>query len=291
MKWVCRALLIAFLGLSGSTQELAERRVAVPLIVTDSHYTPVSVTVESLVITDENMPVTGARLLRGSDLPVELGVLIDTSASERDRQADEIVKAVRQFVDAIIRGPEDRVFFVQFWAVSQLGEWLTKNQLQSYTMDKAHLGGGTALYDALFVACQKRMGQRDWRKPTRRVLLLISDGEDNLSHVKPEEAVSEALKAGVVIFTINNGGWNSQMKGKKTMDHWAQLTGGEAFSQIHGKEMPKTLSSVQAMIDTMYYLNYAPPDAAKSAVHKIEVKSAAKEKLKLSYPTKYLWNP
>jgi len=291
MKQLCKALLVAFLGVSGSAQELAAPRVAIPLIATDSRYASVIVNVESLLVTDQKIPVTGARLLRGAELPLELGVLIDTSSSQRDVQDRDIVKAVRQFADGIIRGPEDRVFFLQFWNILQFSNWLTKDQLRSYKMDKAQLGGGTALYDALFFACQKQMGRRDWRKPTRRVLLVISDGEDNQSHVKAGEALSEALKAGAVIFTINNEAWNSQMKGKQTMENLAQLTGGESFNQIHGKELPTTLASIQAMIDGMYYVSYVPPDAAKSAVHKIDVKLSSKEKLKLSYPTRYLWNP
>jgi hypothetical protein len=154
--------------------------------------------------------VSGHRGLRGLNLLED--ELSGGSGSPRSRRLEKL--GCRFFG----RVPEDRVFFLQFWNISQLGGWLTKDQLQSYRMDKTQPGGGTALYDALSVACQMRMGQRDWRKPTRRVLLLISDGEDKLSHVKPEEALSEALKAGAVIFTINNEAWNSQMKGKKTME-------------------------------------------------------------------------
>jgi Ca-activated chloride channel family protein len=291
MKQACKALLIALLVASGFAQESAPPKAAIPIIVTDSYQTPLSVTLESLVITDQKIPITGARLLRGSDLPVELGVLIDTSGSQRDAQDDDINKAARRFADAIIRRPEDRVFFLHFWSVPQVSEWLTKEQLQSYTMDKAQFGGGTALYDALFVACKKRMGPRDWRTPTRRVLLLISDGEDNLSHVTRDQAAAEALKAGAVIFTINNAGWNRPMVAEKTMDYWAKLTGGESFNQIHRKEMPNALASIQALMDGMYYLSYAPPDASKSSVHEVEVKPAPKEKFNLSYPTRYPWNP
>lgn len=287
MKQFCKAILLALLGLSGLAQESAAPRVAIPLIANGSHHRPISVTVESLVITDQKIPVTGASLLRGSDLPVELGVLIDTSNSQRNAHLDDILKAMTQFVDEIVRDPEDRVFFLKFEATSQATGWMKKEQLQTYTLS-IRIGGGTALYDALVMACKQRMGQRDWRKPTRRVLVLISDGEDNLSYATRDEAVSEALRAGAAIFTINTTSYNGAYRGEKIMEYWAQLTGGESFSRL--SSMPKVFASIKEAIEGMYYLSYVPPDASKSAVHEVEVKAAPKEKLKLSYANKYFWN-
>jgi Ca-activated chloride channel family protein len=184
---------------------------------------------ESLVITDQKTTVAGATLLRGADLPVELGVLIDVSNSQRDVHLDDIVKATRQFVDEIIRGPEDWVFFLQFADRSQATDWLRKDQLQRTTI-KLETGGGTALYEALAMACEQRMGPRDWSKPTRRVLLLISDGEDNASLVTRADAAAEAIKAGVVIFTINTGVSGKFSRGEKVMENLSTVIGGESFS-------------------------------------------------------------
>jgi Ca-activated chloride channel family protein len=290
VKQVCKAILLVFLGLSGVAQESPAPRVAIPLIANGSHHRPTSITVESLVITDQKTPVTGASLLRGADLPVELGILIDVSNSQRDAHLDDIVKAAKQFVDDIIRGPEDRVFFLTFDAMPQATAWLKKDQLQGTSVN-VRVGGGTALYDALATACKQRMGPRDWRKPTRRMLVLISDGEDNLSHITRDEAVSEALKAGAVIFTINTQSSGMSARGEKIMENWAKLTGGESFSRLSRGDLPKVLASIQELIDGIYYLSYAPPDASSNAVHEVEVKPAPKEKFELSYARKYLWNP
>ena len=288
MKQVCKAILFAFVGLSVLAQESAAPRVAIPLIANGSHHRPVSVTVESLVITDQKIPVTGASLLRGSDLPVELGVLIDASNSQRNAHLDDILKAMKPFVDEIVRGPEDRVFFLKFEATPQATGWLKKEQLQGTTV-KVAIGGGTALYDALAMACSQRLGPRDWHRPTRRILVLISDGEDNLSHITRDEATSEALRAGAVIFTIDTESSGMSNKGEKILENWAKLTGGKSFSRL--SSMPKVFASIQELMDGMYYLSYVPPDPSKTAVHEVEVKSAPKEKLELSYAKKYLWNP
>jgi VWFA-related protein len=286
VKQVCKAILLMFLGSSGWAQELSAPRVVIPLIANGSHHKPAGITVESLVITDQKTTVTGATLLRGADLPVELGVLIDVSKSQLDVHLDYILKETRLFVDEIIRGPEDRAFFLKFDARPQATEWLRKDQLQG-TTTKVEIGGGTALYDALAMACQQRMGPRDWSKPTRRVLLLISDGEDNLSHFTRADAASEAIKAGVVIFTINTDASGKLLRGEKVMENLSTLIGGESFSGTSRK----VFATIQESIDGMYYLSYVPPDASKSALHKIEVKPAAKEEFKLLYPRTYSWNP
>ena len=290
MKRVCQAILLAFLGLSGLAQESPAPKVAIPLIANGSHHTPTSVTIESLVITDQKTPVRGASLLRGAELPVELGLLIGASGSQRDAHLDDILKAAKQFVNETIRGPEDRAFFLKFETTPQATGWLNKEQLQGTTI-KVGIGGGTALYDALAMACKQRMGPRDWRKPTRRILVLISDGEDNLSHITRDEAASEALRSGVVIFTIDTDLSGMAYRGVKIMQNLAEVTGGESLSQVGKSDVPKVFANIKETMEGMYYLSYVPPDASKSAVHEVQVMPAPKEKFRLSYARKYLWNP
>lgn len=290
MKQVCKVILLAFLGSFGVAQESAAPRVAIPLIAIGSHHRPTSVTVESLVITDQKTPVTGASLLRGADLPVELGVLIDTSNSQREGLLGDILKATNRFIPETIRGPEDRVFLLNFESAPHATGWLKKEQLQTFAIP-IRIGGGTALYDALAMASKERMGPRDWRKPTRRVLVLITDGVDNLSYASRDEAVSEALRSGAVILTINTTNYNGVYRGEKIMEYWAKLTGGESFSRLSQQDVPKVFARIQELIDGMYYLSYVPPDAAKSTVHEIDVRPARKGKIELSYARKYFWNP
>jgi len=289
MKRICTAFLLAFGAWSGVAQESAAPKVAIPLLVSDSHHRPTSVTVESLVITDQKTLVTGASLVRGVDLPLELGVLIDASNSQRSADLNDILNAAKQFVGESIRGPEDRVFFLNFAATLQATEWLKREQLQSATV-KVRIGGGTALYDALVMACKERMGPRDWQKPTRRVLVLISDGEDNQSHVTRDQAVSEALRAGAVIFTIDTELSGPASGGGKVMQTLADVTGGESFRQVGTRNAPEVFATIKEMMDGMYYLRYVPPGTSKSAPHGVEVKWALKEKFKLSYAKEYLWN-
>jgi hypothetical protein len=121
--------------------------------------------------------------------------------------------------------------------------------------------------------------------------LLISDGEDNLSHVAGNEAASEALRAGAVLFTIYTGSSSMSSKGRQIMENFAKLTGGKSFSPVGRNDMRKVFASIQELIEGMYYLSYVPPDASKVAVHEVEVVLVPKEHFDLSYPRKYVWNP
>jgi hypothetical protein len=254
------------LGLSGVAQESTAPSVAIPIIARGSHHRPISVTVESLVITDQKTPISGASLLEGTNLPLELGVLIDTSNSQREGLLGEILKSMNRFIPDTLRGPQDRVFVLNFEATSQATGWLKKEQLQTFTIP-IRIGGGTALYDALVMAGKERMGPRDWRKPTRRMLVLVSDGEDNLSYATRDD------------------------RGEKIMEYWAKLTGGESFSRLSRSDIPKVFTNIKELIEGMHYLRYLPPDASKSAIHEVEVKPAPKEKFELSYARRYPWNP
>lgn len=289
MKLACQTILLAFLSVPGLAQDSVAPKVALPLLATDSHHRPTTIAVDSLVVTDEKIRVAGATLLRGTDLPLDLGIAIDESNSQREVHLDDFVSASKQLAVSLIRGPEDRVFFLTFDVSPHATGWLNKEQLER-TTPKVLVGGGTAVYDAVAVACQQRMGPPVWQKPARRVLLLISDGEDNQSHVSRDDAILEALKAGTVILTINPSN-AVPARGEDTLEKFSKLTGGESFSGFSRKDLPKVFSSIQELIDGMYYVTYVPPNPSKNALHEIEIKRASKEKFELSYPRKYFWNP
>lgn len=290
IKQAGRALLLLFLGLSATAQDSDIARVIIPLTASGSHNRPTTVSVESLVITDQRTKVSGASLLPGTDYPVELGVLIDTSDSQRSAHVDDIVKAMVQFLPEAIRGPEDRAFLMSFDATAHGTEWLTREQLQK-TSFHMRIGGATALYDAVVTACKQRMGTRDWRKPTRRALVLVGDGDDNMSHMTRDEALAEALRSGAMIFTVDTEVSDVSTKGEKTMEYLAKLTGGESFSHLGQQDIPKAFASIGERMNTMYFLTYVPPDASNGGTHEVEGKPAPRNKFDLSYARTYFWNP
>ncbi len=286
MRWAGTAILALLLGTLASAENGASPKVLIPLIVTDSHQRLVSgLTPASLLISEQKTLVTEVSLLHGADLPLELGLVIDTSSSaQNDGNFKEILGGAKDFVNDIVRGPEDRIFFLTFATKTEATGWLKKEQLGGVSLN-VKMGGGTALYDSVAIACRERMGARDWNKPTRRVLIVISD---NLSHITRDDAASEALKSGVVMFTLSTRMSGNRVRGERILEYWARVTGGEFFTSLTRKEIPKVFARIKEMSDGMYYASYVPP-ASNNRVHEIEVKPAPKGKLEVSYPRRYVW--
>jgi len=287
MERLCKACLLVFFAFPAFGQD-SSPRVIIPLIAFGVHHRPTTVSPQSLLITDQTIAVNGVDLLPGTNLPLELGVLIDTSNSRLSSDLGKTLKEMNHFVSETVRGPEDRMFLLTFDSTPQMTEWLDKDQLQK-TSVPVRVGGATALYDSLAIACQKRFGPRDWTRPTRRILLLISDGDDNQSLRTRGEAVSEALKSGAVIFTIDTLQTGIVSKGDKTMAYFAELTGGESFDALGSDDIPRVFTKIRELINGMYYVRYLPPSTTNGPLHEVEVKPASKEKLKLSYARKYFW--
>ena len=254
MRWGGTAILALLLGTLASAENGASPKVLIPLIVTDSHQRLVSgLTPASLLIGEQKTLVTEVSLLHGADLPLELGLVIDTSSSaQNDGNFKEILGGAKDFVNDIVRGPEDRIFFLTFATKTEATGWLKKEQLGGVSLN-VKMGGGTALYDSVAIACRERMGARDWNKPTRRVLIVISDGDDNLSHITRDDAASEALKSGVVMFTLSTRMSGNRVRGERILEYWARVTGGEFFTSLTRKEIPKVFARIKEMSDGMYY--------------------------------------
>src|SRR5437764_5984161 len=143
-----------------------------------------------------------------TDLPLRIGMLLDTSNSIRDRIKFEQEASV-SFLFSVLRRNKDEAFVMTFDDEPQI--------IQPFTSDTGALrdqimgtraGGGTAIYDAIYEACAKQLNHPprppgDQPDVVRRVMLLISDGEDNLSLHTRSEAIELAQRTSVVIYTIS----------------------------------------------------------------------------------------
>lgn len=289
------ALSVLLSGGLALAQGVTTPKVLIPLIVTDSHRRLVrDLAPESLIISEHKKQVADVSLLRAMDLPLELGLVLDTSTSEREGGAfEDIVKALKGFLGDVIRGPEDEFFLLRFAATAEATKWLKKDELVNLSFN-VKLGAGTALYDAIAMGCRERMGPRDWNKRTTRVLVVVSDGDDNLSHLTRDQAAWEALKSGTVVFTIDTRTLSASPghpgKGERTLAYLAEVSGGRSFTGFSRGDAPRVFAQTSQVMNSMFYATYIPPDWVKP-VHEIDVRSASKGKLEVSYPSKYLWVP
>jgi VWFA-related protein len=260
----------------------------VSLIVEDGHGVPVSGLAPSdLSILDNKKPPQSVVSLRtAKQMPLQLGLLIDTSSSQAGSDLYlPGLKAASAFVNQALIGPDDRAIIMTFSAATNASGFMDRDELRQFKVD-ATPGRGTALYDAVYFSCRQRM-KGDPVQTARRVLIVISDGEDNLSHVTPREAIAAALEGGTVIFAVSTDTARAgiETRGDRALEKFASETGGRAFLELSPKDLPKVFAQIEADIEHMYSVTYVPAESGKpGSFQPIEVKPTSNKKLKARAP-------
>ena len=150
-------------------------------------------------------------------LPLRVGLLIDASNSVRDRFRFEQDAAV-EFLHQIVRPKSDQAFVIGFDSLSDLTQDYTDNtDALAHGVRVLRPGGGTALHDAVFQASEK-LAKAPVRGPSRRAIILLSDGDDNQSRHTREEAIEAALRAEVIIYVISTNITGCGQEGRQGAD-------------------------------------------------------------------------
>jgi hypothetical protein len=134
------------------------------------------------------------------------------------------------------------------------------------------------------------MGAPDLNQVTRRILVILSDGDDNSSYVNMKQTTSDVVASGVVMFTLATQTGDPADRGQRILQSFAAATGGEFF-KLKRNETPKIFEDLREAIQGMYYVRYEAPPSSGNNVHEVEIKPAPKQKLALSYPRTYLATP
>jgi len=194
---------------------------------------------------------------RETDLPLRIGMLIDTSNSIRDRLHFEQEAAV-DFLNAVLRPGKDLAFVESFDLEPQF--------IQDYTDDMEKLsnaiqglqaGGVTSLFDAVFLACKEKLYIFPPPEPyLRRVIIVISDGQDNQSVRTREEALSMARHAEVTIYTISTNRSGAEGRGDKVLARLAEVTGGHAFVPFEPGDLAANFQEIARELRSQYSLAY-----------------------------------
>jgi VWFA-related protein len=187
-------------------------------------------------------------------------LLIDASSSVRDRFKFEQEAAI-EFLNQTVRKRYDLAFVVGFDATPEV--------TQDFTDDTAKLdqgvrelrpGGGTALYDALYYACRDKLLKETQNGPTRRAIILLSDGDDNQSHVTREEAIEMAQRAEAIVYSISTNVSGTKGPGDKVLERIADATGGRAFFPFQIREVANAFAEIQDELRSQYAVSYKPAD-------------------------------
>ena len=210
-------------------------------------------------VIDDKKPADQIRSFRSeTDLPLQVGLLIDASNSVRDRFKFEQEAAI-EFLNSIIRPHYDKAFVIGFDVVPDVTQDFTDNtEYLSRGVRALRAGGGTAMYDALYFSCRDKLLKEEQAGPVRRAIILLSDGDDNLSHVTREEAIEMAQRAEVIVYTISTNISGMKGKGDKVLERIADATGGRAFFPFQIRDVSDAFSSIQDELRSQYAMSYKP---------------------------------
>ena len=195
-----------------------------------------------------------------TDLPLQVGLLIDTSESVTGRFKFEQEAAI-DFLKETIRRKRDRAFVIGFD--------LTPKVTQDFTDDTENLSVGirtlrpsslTAMYDALYYACREKLLKQTQAGPVRRVIILLSDGNDNASSVAREKAIEMAQRAEVSVYTISTNPTGSRGHGNKTLERIAEATGGRSYVPSQITAVANAFTAIQEELRSQYAVSYKPAE-------------------------------
>ncbi len=193
-----------------------------------------------------------------TDLPLQVGLLIDASNSIRDRFQFE-KDAASEFLYEIIRPKTDQAFVLAFdetWDVTQ--DFTGDIDKLRTGVKGIKAGGGTAMWDSIYFACRDKLMKQPSSSAVRRAIILISDGEDNQSHVYRQEAIDMAQRAEAIIYTISTSLVERHTKGDDDLRTLAEATGGRAFFPAKLDDVVAAFSDIQEELRSQYSISYRP---------------------------------
>ncbi len=215
-----------------------------------------------------------------SDLPLRLGILVDTSNSIRDRFKFEQQAAV-EFINSVVRPRQDKLMIVSFDTAAELVSDLSDNpeKLAKSIMD-LRPGGGTALYDAIFYACRDKLALDQPKEKFRRAIVILSDGDDNQSRVTRDQALEMAQKADVVVYAISTNITRIDNDGDKVLRYLASETGGQAFFPFKVQDLSQSFENIANELRHQYNIFYRPePLVTDGLFHPVTLKVKTRKDL------------
>jgi Ca-activated chloride channel family protein len=269
-----------------ATLKVESKLVAVSAIARDKAGQPVAnLTRDDFLLRQDNKPQTISYFSQGSDLPLTLALMVDTSGSQRNYIQDEIA-AGRVFFRAMMTQPADRAVLVQFDSnILQLAKITSsvptlEHALAYLSQSHADIrnfsqgggqgrGGGTLLYDAICAVAKIELSPQ----LGRRAMVILTDGGDNGSQFSEKRAIEEAQRAGIMIYSVyySNGGGDLGV-----LKDLSKATGGRVFSVGPAMTLGRIYAEIAGDLRLQYEIGYRPPASKPNKYHRIQL--VAKDK-------------
>ncbi|HEY5382576.1 MAG TPA: VWA domain-containing protein [Acidobacteriaceae bacterium] len=280
------------------TIHVESRLVNVALNVVDENGAPVGgLTVNDFELAEDGKPQRIAIFDRESTTPLEIVLAIDASESVLgDAHLER--EAAKRFVHSILR-PQDGVDLIEFADdVTELVPFTNDAKRIESGLGRIQAGDATAMYDAIYLAGQ-RLAETPSSSGQRRVIVLITDGEDTTHHGSYDAALEQAERAGAMVYSLvivpvaADAGRDTG--GEHALIQMARDTGGKYYYVEDKHDLSPAFAHVSDDLRTQYTLGYYAPqkggDAAGLRHIELQLKDPAlRARYKLRYRTAYYAN-
>ena len=211
---------------------------------------------DELKLYEDNKLQSITNFSRETDLPLTIAILIDTSSSIRDRFKFEQEAAI-DFLYRTLRPKKDKALLITFDSAIELIQDFSDNpEVVAKAIRQVRPGGGTKMLDAIYLACQEKLKAEAGRK----IIILISDGDDNLSLETLSSTLEMAQRSDVSLFTIstNSSGFFglTAPKSDKILKRLAEDTGGRAFFPFKAEDLSQSFQDISSELRSQYSLAY-----------------------------------
>src|SRR6266446_3537437 len=253
------------------------QEVAMLFTATDHGKSVTNLSLSDIEIRDDNQPPeTILGFHNVTQLPLRIGLIIDMSNSIIDRFSFE-QGAASKFLETVVTDKSDLSFVIGFNNSVFLVQDFTPDQtLTARAITQLAPGGGTALWDAVAFAADKLA--RPELQPVARILVVISDGDDNSSSASLQEAIWAAQRGQVAIYTVSTKeGSNNEsnpLLGNRALKTLSEQTGGTSFTPGSLGGLTRSLADLQQVLRGRYLVYYRPASSKPDGrYHAVDIKA------------------
>jgi Ca-activated chloride channel homolog len=271
---------------------------------------------EDVRVSEDGAPQEIFTFQPNSDLPLSLAILIDTSGSE-ERTLPEEKAAARSFLESVMRPSKDEAAVVSFTGEVTLEQGLTGNIARlrraidqvEFVPPSGYIGGGvvvggtppisgtqqtlagsTAIWDAIWATSNELL--TDSAEHQRRAIILLTDGEDTISQVHMQDAISRALKADALIYAIGIGDRYQFGINEGALKKITEGTGGRAYFPRNERELRDAFAQIERELREQYLIAYSSSNKTRDGSYRrvaIEIVNPElrRENLRLNYRPGY----
>jgi Ca-activated chloride channel family protein len=270
-----------------TTLKVVTRLVAISAVVKSKDGEPkAGLTKDDFVLKQDGKEVPIRYFSQGSDRPLTIALMVDTSGSQRTFIGDEAL-ASDVFFETMLGRKEDRAMLVDFDnSVRQLTSSASALHLAlSGLSPRASAVGGTLLNDAVYVIAKNVLAKETGRK----AMVILTDGGDNGSHRSLEEAIEQAQRGDVQIYSILYSAWAGLSgsgggravggdPGLEALQKFSESTGGRVFTVSRTMGLRDIFAQIAEDLRLQYELGYTPPaDTQPNSYHRLELKAKDKK--------------